>query len=125
MDIQPIKTEKDYQSALREIELLFNASPDTQEGDRLDVLTTLVEAYEDKHYSIPLPDPIESIIYHVESRSLSRNDLTPYIGSRSRVSEVLNRKRALTINMIRRLHAGLGIPAEILIQPYSLAKTAA
>lgn len=125
MDIKPIKTEKDYQSALREIDLLFNASPDTQEGDRLDVLTTLVEAYEDKHYSIPLPDPIESIIYHIESRSLSRHDLAPYIGSRSRVSEVLNRKRALTINMIRRLHAGLGIPAEILIQPYSLAKTAA
>jgi len=79
MDIKPIKTEKDYQSALREIDFLFNASPDTQEGDRLDVLTTLVEAYEDKHYSIPLPDPIESIIYHVESRSLSRHDLAPYI----------------------------------------------
>ena len=125
MDIKPIKTEKDYQSALREIDLLFNAAPDTPDGDRLDILTALVEAYEDEHYEIPLPDPIESIIYHIESRGLSRRDLEPYIGSRSRVSEVLNRKRALTINMIRRLHAGLGIPAETLIQPYSLAKTAA
>jgi len=125
MDIKPIKTEKDYQAVLREIELLFNASPDTPDGDRLDILTTLVEAYEDEHYGIPLPDPIESIIYHIESRGLSRHDLEPYIGSRARVSEILNRKRALTINMIRRLHAGLGIPAETLIQPYSLAKTAA
>ena len=88
----------------------------------MEVLTTLVEAYEDKHYSIPLPDPIEAIVYHVESRGLSRRDLEPYIGSRARVSEILNRKRPLSIGMIRRLHAGLGIPADILIQPYRIRK---
>ena len=118
MDIRPIKTEADYQAALEEIERLFEAAPDTPEGDRFDVLTTLVEAYEEKHYPVPLPDPIEAIKYHMESRGLSRSDLEPYIGSRGRVSEILNRKRPLTIEMIRRLHSGLGIPAEVLIQPY-------
>ena len=118
MDIRPIKTEADYQAALEEIERLFEARPDTPEGDRLDVLTTLVEAYEEKHYPVPLPDPIEAIKYYMESRGLSRGDLEPYIGSRGRVSEILNRKRPLTIGMIRRLHSGLGIPAEVLIQPY-------
>jgi HTH-type transcriptional regulator/antitoxin HigA len=118
MDIRPIKTEADYQAALEEIVRLFEATPDTPEGDRLDVLTTLVEAYEEKHYPVPLPDPVEAIKYHMESRGLSRGDLEPYIGSRGRVSEILNRKRPLTIEMIRRLHSGLGIPAEVLIQPY-------
>jgi HTH-type transcriptional regulator/antitoxin HigA len=125
MEIQPIKIEKDYHATLREIESLFQAESGTPEGDRLDVLTTLVEAYEDKHFRIPLPDPIEAIIYHMESRGLNRRDLEPYIGSRSRVSEILNRKRALTIDMIRKLHGGLGIPAEVLIQPYSLIESAA
>lgn len=122
MEIRPIKTEADYQAALEEIEHLFNVAPDTPEGDRLEVLTTLVEAYEDKHYSIPLPDPIEAILYYMESRGLSRRDLESYIGSRARVSEVLNRKRSLTIKMIRSLHTGLGIPADILIQPYEVTK---
>jgi len=125
MEIRPIKTEADYQVALKEIECLFGALPDTPEGDRLELLTTLVEAYEEKHYNIPLPDPIEAILYHMESRGLSRRDLEPYMGSRARVSEVLNRKRPLSIDMIRNLHAGLGISAEVLIQPYSLAKSAA
>lgn len=125
MDIKPIKTETDYQSALKEIEKLFDAAPDTPEGDRLDVLVTLVEAYEEKHYSIPKPDPIEAILYHMESRGLTRRDLQPYIGSRARVSEVLNRKRPLTMEMIRNLHKGLGIPAEVLIQPYHTFKDAA
>jgi HTH-type transcriptional regulator/antitoxin HigA len=125
MDIKPIKTETDYQAALEEIEKLFDAAPDTPEGDRLDVLVTLVEAYEEKHYSIPKPDPIEAILYHMESRGLARRDLQPYIGSRARVSEVLNRKRPLTMEMIRNLHKGLGIPAEILIQPYHTFKDAA
>ena len=125
MDIKPIKTEADYQAALQEIEGLFDAAPDTPEGDRLDVLVTLVEAYEEKHYSIPKPDPIEAILYHMESRGLVRRDLEPYIGSRARVSEVLNRKRPLTMEMIRNLHKGLGIPAEILIQPYHTFKDAA
>ncbi len=125
MEIKPIKTEEDYHAALKEIDHLLQASPGTPEGDRLDVLTTLVEAYEDRHYKIPLPDPIEAIIYHLESRGLTRRDLEPYLGSRSRVSEVLNRKRALNIDMIRKLHAGLYIPAEVLIQPYTLVKSAA
>lgn len=124
MDIRPIKTEADYQAALEEIERLFDAAPDTPEGDRLEVLTTLVEAYEDRHYSIPLPDPIEAILYHMESRGLSRRDLEPYIGSRGCVSEILNRKRPLSLEMIRRLHAGLGIPAEVLIQPYEYKRAA-
>lgn len=124
MDIRPIKTEADYQAALEEIERLFGAVPDTLEGDRLEVLTTLVEAYEDKHYAIPLPDPIEAIKYYMESRGLTRRDLESYIGNRGRVSEVLNRRRPLTIEMIRQLHAGLGIPAEVLIQPYEYKQTA-
>jgi HTH-type transcriptional regulator/antitoxin HigA len=124
MDIRLIKTEADYQAALEEIERLFDAAPDTPEGDRLEVLTTLVEAYEDKHYSIPLPDPIEAIKYYMESRGLSRRDLEPYIGRRGRVSEILNRKRPLSIEMIRRLHAGLGISAEVLIQPYEYGRAA-
>jgi HTH-type transcriptional regulator/antitoxin HigA len=122
VEIRPIKTEVDYQAALEEIERLFDAAPNTPEGDRLEVLTTLVEAYEEKHYSIPLPDPIEAILYYMESRGLSRRDLEPYIGSCARVSEVLNRKRPLTIRMIRKLHTGLGIPADVLIQPYEAKK---
>jgi HTH-type transcriptional regulator/antitoxin HigA len=125
MEIKPIKNEADYQAALEEIERLFDAAPDTREGDRLEVLSTLVDAYEEKHYGIPLPDPIEAILYHMESRGLSRRDLEPHIGSRARVSEVLNRKRPLTMEMIRNLHSGLGIPAEVLIQPYPTLKDAA
>lgn len=125
MEIKPIKNETDYQAALEEIEFLFDAAPDTPEGDRLEVLTTLVEAYEERHYSIPMPDPIEAIAYHMESRGLTRRDLEPFIGSRARVSEILNRKRPLTMEMIRNLHKGLGIPAEVLIQPYHTFKDAA
>lgn len=125
MEIKPIKSDVDYQEALEEIEQMFDAAPDTPEGDRLEVLTTLVEAYEERHYSIPLPDPVESILYHMESRGLTRRDLEPYIGSRARVSEVLNRKRPLTMEMIRNLHKGLGIPAEVLIQPYDTFRNAA
>jgi len=125
MEIKPIKEEKDYQATLKEIENLFEAAPGTPEGDRLDVLTTLVEAYEDRNFQLPLPDPIEAIIYYMESRGLTRRELEPYIGSRSRVSEILNRKRALTIDMIRKLHSGLGIPADVLIKPYILVKSAA
>ena len=122
MDIKPIKTEVDYKAALDEVERLFDSPPDTPEGDHLEVLTTLIEAYEEKHYSIPSPDPIETILYYMESRGLSRSDLEPFIGSRARVSEVLNRKRPLTIYMIRKLHTGLGIPAEILIRRYPLCQ---
>jgi HTH-type transcriptional regulator / antitoxin HigA len=125
MRIKPIKTESDYEEALKEIERIFDAAPGTREGDRLDVLTTLVEAYEEKYFHIPLPDPIEAILYYVESRGFTRGDLERYIGSRARVSEVLNRKRPLTMEMIRNLHKGLGIPAEVLIQPYRTLKDAA
>ena len=121
MDIRPIKTEADNELTLAEIERLFEANPDTPEGDRLEVLVTLVEAYEDQHYSIPLPDPIEAIKYYMESRGLKRRDLEPYIGTRARVSEILNRKRPLTLTMIRKLHTGLGISAGVLIQPVPLA----
>ncbi|MDZ7361145.1 MAG: transcriptional regulator [candidate division KSB1 bacterium] len=125
MNIRPVKTEADYRAALEEIERLFNAVPGTPESDRLEVLTTLVEAYEEKHYSIPKPDPIEAILYHMESRGLSRSDLEPYLGNRTLVTEVLNRKRSLTLTMIRRLHFGLGIPADVLIQPVAKYKRAA
>lgn len=125
MEIKPIKNDTDYQAALEEIDSLFDAAPDTPEGDRLEVLTTLVEAYEERHYSIPMPDPIEAIAYHMESRGLTRRDLEPFIGSRARVSEILNRKRPLTMEMIRNLHKGLGIPAEVLIQPYHTFRDAA
>ncbi len=123
MNIKPIKTNSDYETALKEIERLFGAEPGTPDDDRLEVLSTLVEAYEDKHYSIPLPDPIEAILYYMESRGLSRADLEPFIGSRARVSEILNRRRPLTLSMIQRLHENLGIPAEALVQPYKLTVT--
>ncbi|MBS1249196.1 MAG: hypothetical protein MAG431_00769 [Chloroflexi bacterium] len=120
MEIRPIKSEKDYKAALQEIEHLLetNIEPGTQKGDHFEVLTTLIEAYETKHYPIPLPDPIEAIKYYMETRGLTRKDLEPYIGTSGRVSEILNRKRSLSLRMIRNLHKGLGIPTEILIQPY-------
>jgi len=120
MDVKPIKTESDYEVALAEIERLMGAKLNTSEGDKLDVLTTLVEAYEEKHYPIEPPDPIEAIIHQMESQGITRKDLERYIGNRARVSEILNRKRSLSITMIRNLQEGLGISAEILIRPYSL-----
>jgi len=120
MNIRPIKTEADYRAALSEIENLFDATPNTPRGDQLEVLTTLVEAYEENHYAIPAPDPIEAVLYHMESRGLTRKDLEPYIGHRARVSEILNRKRPLTLRMIQRLHSELGVPAEVLLTPYQL-----
>ena len=125
MQIKPIRTEADYQVVLDEIERLLDAKSGTSEADRLEILTTLVEAYEEKHYPIPPPDPIEAILYQMESRGLSRRDLEPFIGSRARVSEILNRKRPLTVEMIRGLHKGLGISAEVLIQPYEIQQDAA
>lgn len=117
MDIAPIKTKRDYRRALKEIEKLMGAKRGTPEGDRLDVLVTLVEAWEAKRYPIDLPDPVEAIKYHMEIRGLKPRDLVPYIGSRNRVYEVLGRKRPLTLKMIWRLHSGLGIPADSLIKP--------
>jgi len=120
MDIKPIKTESDYNAALVEIERLMEADLNTPEGDKLDVLTTLVEAYEEKYYPIAPPDPIEAIIHQMESQGLTRRDLEAYLGSRARVSEILNRKRSMSLQMIRKLQKGLGISAEILIRPYPL-----
>ncbi len=115
MDIRPIKNNRDYARALKEIDWLMDARPNTAAGDRLDVLVTLVEAWEEKHWPVDSPDPVEAILFAMEQRGLSRHDLEQYIGSRARVAEVLNHKRPLTLRMIRRLHEGLGIPAEVLI----------
>jgi HTH-type transcriptional regulator/antitoxin HigA len=120
MDIKPIRTEADYDAALKEIDRLWGSPYGSPEGDKLDVLVTLVEAYEEKHYPIPPPDPIEAILHTMESQGLTRRDLEPYLGSRARVAEILNRRRALSLNMIRKLQCGLGIAADILVQPYEL-----
>jgi HTH-type transcriptional regulator/antitoxin HigA len=123
-DVSPsvtLQNDADYEAALAEIDRLFNAEPGTPEGARLEVLMILVEAYEDEHCPVPLPDPIDAIKYHMESRGLSSKDLEPCIGSPAWVSEVLDRRRALTLQMIRDLETKFGIPAEILIQPYELA----
>lgn len=116
MDVKPIKSQRDYRRLLKEIEGLMMARRNTPEGDRLDVLVTLIEAWEAKHYPLDLPDAVAAIEYHMESRGLTPRDLVPFIGSRNRVYEVLARKRPLTLAMIRRLHDGLGIPAESLIK---------
>jgi HTH-type transcriptional regulator/antitoxin HigA len=119
MDIRPVRTEADYKAALKEISRLMESDPElgTPDGDRLDVLATLVQAYEARHWSVGLPDPIEAIKFRMEQGGLTPKDLEPMIGRRNRVYEVLNRKRALTLPMIRRLYMGLGIPAECLIRP--------
>ena len=116
MEIKPIKNARDHRRALKEIDGLMDARPNTAAGDRLDVLVTLVDAWEAEHYPIDPPDPVAAILFAMEQRGLTRHDLEPYIGSRARVAEVLNHKRSLTLPMIRRLHAGLGIPAEVLIR---------
>jgi HTH-type transcriptional regulator/antitoxin HigA len=116
-ELKPIRCEGDYDEALAEVERLWGAKLGTPEGDRLDVLATLIEAYEDKHYPMDPPDPIEAIKYKMEQQGLTRKDLEPMIGTRTRVAEVLNGKRNLSITMIRNLHAKLGISAEVLIQP--------
>ena len=121
MNIKPIKTEADYDAALEEIERLWGAPLGTPEGDKLDVLATLVEAYELKHHPIYPPDPVEAIKFRMEQLGMTRKDLEPYLGPRSRVSEIFNRKRELSISMIRSLHKGLGIPLESLIKESSHA----
>lgn len=116
MEIKPIRTKADYRSALKEIESFMTARAGSREGERLDVLVTLVEAYEAKHYRMDLPDPVEAIKFRMEQSGLAARDLVPMIGQLNRVYEVLNRKRPLTLKMIWRLHRGLGIPAESLIK---------
>ena len=119
MDVRPIKTEEDYRATLGEIESLMSAATDSPEGERLDVLVTLVEAYERRHFPLDLPDPVEAVKFVMEQRGLTVKDLEPMIGHSNRVYEILSRKRPLTLKMIWNLHARLGIPAESLIkQPY-------
>ena len=125
MQIRPVKTRADHRAALKELERLMDARPGTPAGDRLEVLTTLIERYESQHEPIEPPNPIDALLYHMESRGLTRKDLEPFLGSRARVAEVLNRRRTLTIEMIRKLHAGLGISAEVLIRPYAVRSSAA
>lgn len=116
MDIKPIRTEQDYQAALLEVESLMGAEFGTPEGDRLDVLATLVETYEARHFPMDLPSPIDAIKFTMEQKGLAPKDLEPMIGRLNRVYEILSGARPLTLAMIQRLHAGLGIPAEVLIQ---------
>jgi len=122
MNIKPIKTEEDNREALARISEIFDAKPNTPEGDELDVLTTLVEVFEDAHYPIAPPDPIEAIKFRMEQQGLEDKDLVPFLGQRSRVTEILNRQRRLSISMIRKLHEGLRIPLDILVKEYQLAK---
>jgi HTH-type transcriptional regulator / antitoxin HigA len=116
-DLKPIRSKAAYEKAVAELEQLWGARLGTARGDRLDILATLIDAYERVHYPIDPPDPIEAIKFRMEQQRLTRKDLEPLIGSRTRVAEVLNRKRSLSIAMIRRLHDKLGIPAEVLIRP--------
>jgi len=125
MEIKPIKTAKDYRSVLHEIEGLMQAKADTPEGDRLDVLVTLVEAYERVHYPMDLPDAVEAIKFRMEQQGLNVDDLMPVIGRRNRVYEVLNRTRPLTLRMIEGLHARFGIPAESLLKQSGKAQARA
>ncbi len=118
MTIRPIKNEKDYMDSLTQIKRLINAKPNTPEMDKLEVLTTLVEAYEEQYYIIDSPDPIEAIKFRMEQEGLKQKDLVTIVGSKSRVSEILNKKRKLTIDMIRNLHKQLHIPIESLFLDY-------
>lgn len=123
MEIKPIRNEADYEVSLKEIESLMDSLPGTPEGDRMEVLATLVEAYEESHFPIPEPeDPVQVLEYYMESRGLSRTDLIAYLGSKERVSEVLNRKRGLSLEMIRRLHEGLGISSDLILGRLSFKK---
>lgn len=124
MTIRPIRTKADYRAALKEAERLWDAEPGTPAGDRVDVLVTLIEAYEAKHFPISPPDPIAAIEFMLEQKGLTRRDLEPAIGSRGRVSEVMTKKRPLTLPMVRALSALLDIPPAILIQPYETRRAA-
>jgi HTH-type transcriptional regulator/antitoxin HigA len=120
MNIKPIKTEQDYTNTLSKIESLMNAKPNTPQMDELEILTTLVEAYEEQNYIIDAPDPIEAIKFRMEQEGLKQKDLVSIVGSKSRVSEILNKKRKLTIEMIRNLHKQLHIPIESLFLDYKI-----
>jgi HTH-type transcriptional regulator/antitoxin HigA len=123
-NLKPIRTKADYEAALAAIERLWGARAGTPQGDRLDILATLVDAYENEHYPMDPPDAIEAIKSRMEQQGLDRKDLADILGSRTRVAEVLNRRRGLSINMIRRLHEKLGISVEVLIRPIRTKKAA-
>lgn len=118
MAIKPIKTKKDYQAAMNRLEVIFDAKPGTQEGDELEVLGILIDKYEQENYPIGYPDPIEAIKFRMEQLGYSQTDLAKVVGLKSRASEILNKKRKLTLEMIRQLHQTLGIPTDVLIQSY-------
>lgn len=124
MELRPIKTKRAHQAALKEIEALWDARAGSADADRLEVLVLLVEAYEQKHFPIEAPNPIDFLQHVMEARGLTRKDLERYIGSRARVAEVLNRVRPLTLEMIRRLASGLKLPADVLIRDYGVKKAA-
>jgi len=124
MKLQPIRTKSDYAAALREVERLWDAPEKSPEAEQLEVLSLLIEDYERRHFPIDSPDPIDFLLNVMEWRGLSRKDLEPYIGSRARVAEVLNRVRPLTLEMIRRLASGLKLPADVLIRGYELRRAA-
>ena len=116
-DVRPLRSKADYEKALAEVEQLWGAKAGTPKGDRLDVLATLIDAYETEHFPMDPPDPVEAIKFRMEQQGLTRRDLEDIIGTRTRIAEVLNRKRGLSIGMIRRLHERLGIAADVLIKP--------
>lgn len=118
MTVEPIKTKKDYKQAMERLEMLFDAKKGTEEGDELEVLSILIEKYEHEHFPIDLPDPIEAIKFRMEQLGYNQGDLAKIVGLKSRASEILNRKRKLSLDMIRELHEKLHIPTDVLIQPY-------
>ena len=118
MNIYPVKTEKDYEKAIKRLDQIFDAKQGTKEGDELEILSILIEKFENEHYPIDLPDPIEAIKFRMEQLGMKQNDLTEVIGFKSRVSEILNKKRKLTLEMIRKLNEYLSIPVNVLIQKY-------
>ena len=125
MELKPIRTDAEHADALAEVERLWDAPEGSAEADRLEVLVMLVEAYETARFPIEAPDPIDFLEYVMDSRALTRKDLEPYIGPRGRVADIMNRARPLSIGMIRRLSSGLGLPADVMIQPYPLREPAA
>jgi len=124
MELRPIRSKREHQAALKEAEALWNAPEGSPEADRLDVLTLLIEAYERDHFPIEDPDPIDFLLHVMEARELARKDLEPFIGSRARVAEVLNRVRPLTLDMIRKLASGLDLPADVLVRGYRVRRAA-
>ena len=118
MNIKPIKTKKDYEAALKRLDVIFDAKPNTQDGDELEILSMIVDNYELGHYPIDYPDPVEAIKFRMEQMGYTQNDLAKVVGLKSRASEILNRKRKLSLDMIRKLHETLSIPTDVLIQEY-------